>query len=198
MDIIQTTLQDLFVLQPKVFEDNRGYFFESFSQSKLPEHFKKLQFIQDNQSLSLIKGTLRGIHFQNHPKAQTKLVRCIQGSILDVAVDLRVGSPTYLKFFSVELTEGNKLQLLVPQGFGHAFITLEDNTIVSYKVDEYYSKEHGLSKEASIHDVDLCMIMGAGWPFHLGGITPYLDRIGASEKVFGKTFHNPQIRGVRS
>jgi dTDP-4-dehydrorhamnose 3,5-epimerase len=145
MDIIQTPLQDLFLLKPKVFEDNRGYFFESFSQAKLPEQFRKLQFIQDNQSLSLIKGTLRGIHFQNHPKAQTKLVRCIQGSILDVAVDLRVGSPTYLKVFSVELTEGNKLQLLVPQGFGHAFITLEENTIVAYKVDEYYSKEHDRS-----------------------------------------------------
>jgi dTDP-4-dehydrorhamnose 3,5-epimerase len=145
MDIIQTPLQDLFVLKPKVFEDNRGYFFESFSQAKLPEQFKKLQFIQDNQSLSLKKGTLRGIHFQNHPKAQTKLVRCLQGSILDVAVDLRVGSPTYLKVFSVELTEENKLQLLVPQGFGHAFITLEDNTIVAYKVDEYYSKEYDRS-----------------------------------------------------
>jgi dTDP-4-dehydrorhamnose 3,5-epimerase len=145
MDIIQTPLLDLFVLKPKVFEDHRGYFFESFSQAKLPEQFRKLKFIQDNQSLSLKKGTLRGIHFQNHPKAQTKLIRCIQGSILDAAVDLRVGSPTYLKVFSVELTEINKLQLLVPKGFGHAFITLEDNTIVAYKVDEYYSNEHDRS-----------------------------------------------------
>jgi dTDP-4-dehydrorhamnose 3,5-epimerase len=145
MDIIQTPIKDLFILKPKVFEDIRGYFFESFSQAKLPEQFRSLQFIQDNQSLSLKKGTLRGIHFQNYPKAQTKLCRCIQGSILDVTVDLRVGSPTYLKVFSIELTEGNKLQLLVPQGFGHAFITLEDNTIVAYKVDEYYSKEHDRS-----------------------------------------------------
>jgi dTDP-4-dehydrorhamnose 3,5-epimerase len=145
MDIIKTPLLDLFVLKPKVFEDNRGYFFESFSQVKLPEQFRKLQFIQDNQSLSFKKGTLRGIHFQIYPKAQTKLVRCIKGSILDVAVDLRIGSPTYLKVFSVELTEVNKLQLLVPQGYGHAFITLEDNTIVAYKVDEYFSKEHDRS-----------------------------------------------------
>ncbi len=145
MDIVQTSLIDLFILKPKVFEDNRGYFFESFSQIKLPEKFKKIQFIQDNQSFSLKMGTLRGIHFQNYPKAQTKLVRCIKGSILDVAVDLRVGSPTYFKVFSVELTESNKLQLLVPQGFGHAFITLEDNTIVAYKVDQYYSKEHDRS-----------------------------------------------------
>jgi dTDP-4-dehydrorhamnose 3,5-epimerase len=145
MEIIKTTLQDLFVLKPIVFEDNRGYFFESFSQAKLPEQFKHLTFIQDNQSLSLKKGTLRGLHLQNSPKSQTKLVRCIQGSILDVAVDLRIGSPTYLKSFGIELSEKNKLQLLVPKGFAHGFITLEVNTIVAYKVDEYYSKDHDRS-----------------------------------------------------
>ena len=170
MDIIKTPLQDLSVLKPKIFEDNRGYFFESFSQVKLPEQFRKLQFIQDNQSLSLKKGTLRGIHFQNHPKAQTKLVRCIQGSILDVAVDLRVGSPTYLKVFSVEISESNKLQLLIPQGFGHAFITLEDHTIVAYKVDEYYSKEH----ECSIRFDD--PYLNIDWK----GLTPILSDKDAS------------------
>lgn len=142
MEIISTPLKDLYVLKPRVYEDNRGYFFESFSQTKLPDKFNHLQFIQDNQSLSVKKGTLRGIHFQNNPKAQTKLVRCIQGSIYDFAIDLRKGSPTYLQFYGVELTHKNNLQLLVPKGFGHGFITLEDNTIVVYKVDEYYSKEH--------------------------------------------------------
>jgi dTDP-4-dehydrorhamnose 3,5-epimerase len=142
MERLDTPLKDLFILKPKVFNDNRGYFFESYSQIKMPTSYQSIHFLQDNQSLSLQKGTLRGIHFQNNPKAQTKLVRCIQGSIWDVAVDLRVGSPTYLKWFGVELNQDNHLQLLVPKGFGHAFMTLTDNTIVAYKVDEYYSKEH--------------------------------------------------------
>jgi len=141
MDIIETPLKDLYILKPNVFVDSRGYFFESYSQIKMPKAYQAITFIQDNQSLSMQKGTLRGIHFQNRPKAQTKLVRCIQGSIWDVAVDLRVGSPTYLKWFGLELTSANYLQLLVPKGFGHGFITLVDNTIVAYKVDEYYAKE---------------------------------------------------------
>ncbi len=145
MDILETPLKDLFILRPKVFIDNRGYFFESYSKIKMPKNFQNISFLQDNQSLSLQKGTLRGIHFQNLPRAQTKLVRCIQGSIWDVAVDLRVGSPTYLKWFGVELTSENYLQLLVPKGFGHGFITLAENTIVSYKVDQYYSKEQDRS-----------------------------------------------------
>ena len=145
MEIIETTLKDLFILKPNVFIDNRGYFFESYSQVKMPKPYQSIQFIQDNQSLSMQKGTLRGIHFQNNPKAQTKLVRCIQGSIWDVAVDLRFGSPTYLKWFGIELTHENYLQLLVPKGFGHGFITLSDNTIVAYKVDEYYAKEQDRS-----------------------------------------------------
>jgi len=145
MDILETPLKDLFILKPKVFIDNRGYFFESYSQIKMPQAYQNISFIQDNQSLSLQKGTLRGIHFQNLPRAQTKLVRCIQGSIWDVAVDLRVGSPTYLKWFGVELNSENFLQLLVPKGFGHGFITLAENTIVSYKVDQYYSREQDRS-----------------------------------------------------
>jgi dTDP-4-dehydrorhamnose 3,5-epimerase len=145
MDIIDTPLKDLFILKPKIFADNRGYFFESYSQAKMPVAFQNVSFIQDNQSLSLEKGTLRGIHFQNHPKAQSKLVRCLQGRIWDVAVDLRVQSPTYLRWFGVELTSENQLQLLVPKGFGHGFITLTDHTIVAYKVDAYYSKDHDRS-----------------------------------------------------
>jgi dTDP-4-dehydrorhamnose 3,5-epimerase len=145
MERLDTPLKDLFILKPKVFNDNRGYFFESYTQIKMPSSYQSIHFLQDNQSLSLQKGTLRGIHFQNNPKAQTKLVRCIQGSIWDVAVDLRVGSPTYLKWFGIELTPDNYLQLLVPKGFGHAFITLLDHTIVVYKVDEYYSKQEDRS-----------------------------------------------------
>jgi dTDP-4-dehydrorhamnose 3,5-epimerase len=145
MDILKTPLKDLYILKPKVFVDNRGYFFESYSQIKMPKVYQTINFIQDNQSLSMQKGTLRGIHFQNNPKAQTKLVRCIQGSIWDVAVDLRVGSPTYLKWFGVELTPENYLQLLVPKGFGHGFITISNNSIVAYKVDEYYAKDQDRS-----------------------------------------------------
>jgi dTDP-4-dehydrorhamnose 3,5-epimerase len=145
MEILETSLKDLYILKPKVFVDNRGYFFESYSQIKMPSSYQKISFIQDNQSLSMQKGTLRGIHFQNNPKAQTKLVRCIQGSIWDVAVDLRVGSPTFLKWFGVELTSANYLQLLIPKGFGHGFMTLEDNTTIVYKVDDFYSKDHDRS-----------------------------------------------------
>ena len=145
MEIIETSIKDLFVLKPKVINDERGYFFESFSQIKMPNAYQPIHFIQDNQSLSIHKGTLRGIHFQNNPRAQTKLVRCIQGSIWDIAVDLRVGSPNFLNWFGVELSSENYLQLLVPKGFGHAFITLTANTIVAYKVDEYYEKEYDRS-----------------------------------------------------
>lgn len=142
MDIIETPIKDLIILKPRVFKDDRGYFIESYSQIKLPLNLQKVSFIQDNQSFSSKKGTLRGLHFQNNPKAQTKLIRCIQGSIWDVAIDLRFNSPTYLKWYGLELSEENYLQLLIPKGFAHGFITLTDNTIVAYKVDEYYSKDH--------------------------------------------------------
>ncbi len=145
MDLLKTPLNDLFVIKPKVLFDNRGYFYESYSQIRMPTTYQNISFVQDNQSFSYQKGTLRGIHFQNDPKAQSKLVRCIQGSIWDIAVDLRVGSPSYLKWYGVELTPQNYLQLFIPKGFGHAFITLSENTIVAYKVDEYYSKEHDRS-----------------------------------------------------
>jgi dTDP-4-dehydrorhamnose 3,5-epimerase len=141
MDFFDTPLKDLYILKPNVFVDKRGYFFESYSQIKMPKAYQTISFIQDNQSLSMQKGTLRGIHFQNNPKAQTKLVRCIQGSIWDVAVDLRIGSPTHLKCFGIELSSVNFLQLLIAKGFGHGFITLIDKTIVAYKVDEYYAKD---------------------------------------------------------
>jgi dTDP-4-dehydrorhamnose 3,5-epimerase len=104
-----------------------------------------ITFVQDNHSKSEKKGTLRGLHFQNEPMAQTKLVRCSRGALLDVAVDLRSGSPTYKKWFSIELTEENKKQLLVPKGFAHGFLTLEDNTEIQYKTDNFYSKEHDRS-----------------------------------------------------
>jgi len=140
-----TGINDLYVLEPNVFADNRGWFLESYNKKALEDLGININFIQDNHSLSSEKGVLRGLHLQTNPKAQTKLVRCSKGKILDVAVDLRKQSPTYLKTFTIELSADNKKQLLIPKGFAHGFVTLEDNTEVQYKVDEYYSKEHDRS-----------------------------------------------------
>lgn len=141
MKIIETELEGVLILEPNVFYDNRGWFMESYSNQELKKYGIDINFIQDNHSFSAHKHTIRGIHFQKEPKAQTKLVRCTSGSILDIAVDLRRKSPTYLEYVIVELSSRNKKQLLIPKGFGHAFITLEENTEVQYKVDEFYSQE---------------------------------------------------------
>lgn len=145
MKIIETNIKDLLIIEPSVFKDDRGWFSESYNKEKLKLLGISINFIQDNHSLSLEKGTIRGLHLQTNPNAQTKLVRCTKGRILDVAVDLRKSSPTYLKVFTIELSTVNQKQLLIPKGFAHGFVTLEDNTEVQYKVDEYYSKEHDRS-----------------------------------------------------
>jgi dTDP-4-dehydrorhamnose 3,5-epimerase len=139
MKIIKTFLQEVLVLEPSVFGDHRGWFMETYSKSKFEEAGIKQNFVQDNHSHSGVKGTLRGLHYQLNPKAQTKLVRCTRGAIFDVAVDIRKGSPTFGKWFGLELTSENKKQLLVPKGFAHGFITLTDDTEVQYKVDELYA-----------------------------------------------------------
>jgi dTDP-4-dehydrorhamnose 3,5-epimerase len=140
MEIIETGIKDLVVIKPKVFRDDRGYFFESFNRSKLDVLGNDLEFVQDNQSLSQ-KDVLRGLHFQNPPYAQAKLVSVIQGSVLDVAVDIRKESPTYGKSFSIVLDAIDKNQLFIPVGFAHGFKTLENNTIFFYKCTNYYNKE---------------------------------------------------------
>ena len=139
MEIVKKVLTDAFVLKPRVFKDDRGYFFESFND-KIFESLSgmKVHFIQDNQSYSS-KGTLRGLHFQKGDAAQAKLVRVTKGSAYDVAVDLRPDSPTFKQWFGVELSEENHLQFFIPRGFAHAFVALEHNTIFQYKVDNYYS-----------------------------------------------------------
>ncbi|MBS4534365.1 dTDP-4-dehydrorhamnose reductase [Clostridium sp. D2Q-14] len=141
MNIIKTEIEDVLIIEPRVFGDHRGWFTETYSKMKFLELGIDLDFVQDNQSMSAQKGTLRGLHFQTNPKAQTKLVRCTKGEILDVAVDLRKGSSTYKKWVGVELSEHNKRQLLIPKGFAHGFLTLTDDVEVQYKVDEYYAPE---------------------------------------------------------
>jgi dTDP-4-dehydrorhamnose 3,5-epimerase len=139
MEIIETKLKGVLVLKPKVFEDARGYFFESYNRNLFLQAGLDLDFVQDNQSLSQ-KGVLRGLHFQNNPHAQGKLVRVITGAVFDVAVDIRKGSPTYGQWFGLELTEKSKWMMYIPEGFAHGFATLEDNTVFSYKCTNFYNK----------------------------------------------------------
>jgi len=141
MKITETKLEGVLILEPKVFGDSRGWFTETYSKKVLEEYGIDINFVQDNHSFSAQKNTLRGLHFQTNPKAQTKLVRCTKGRILDVAVDLRKNSLTYKQWISIELTENNKKQLLIPKGFAHGFLTLTQDVEVQYKVDEYYSPE---------------------------------------------------------
>jgi len=141
LDFIKTEISEIILCKPTVFEDDRGYFFETFKQDAF-ENFigTKINFCQDNESKSF-RGVLRGLHYQLPPFAQAKLVRVIKGKVLDVVVDIRKKSPTFGKSLSIELSEENKLQLFIPKGFAHGYITLEDDTIFSYKVDNSYSQE---------------------------------------------------------
>jgi dTDP-4-dehydrorhamnose 3,5-epimerase len=139
MEIIETKLKGVMVIKPRVFEDARGYFLESYNKNVFAGAGLNMDFVQDNQSLSQ-KGVLRGLHFQNQPHAQGKLVRVITGAVLDVAVDIRKNSPTYGQWFGLELTEKNKWMMYIPEGFAHGFATLEDNTVFSYKCTNFYNK----------------------------------------------------------
>ncbi len=141
MQVFETKLKDVYIIETKVFGDSRGWFTETYALNKMAEAGLDAVFVQDNHSFSAQKGTLRGLHFQNNPKAQSKLVRCTQGAILDVAVDIRKGSPQFGQWIAVELSAENFKQLYIPKGFAHAFLTLTDNAEVQYKVDEYYSPE---------------------------------------------------------
>lgn len=140
MTVKETQLQGCFIIEPKVFEDQRGYFFESFNQERFNDLIgQEINFVQDNESAST-KGVLRGLHYQIGEYAQSKLVRVIEGKVLDIAVDLRDGSKTFGQQFSIELSGTNKKQLFIPKGFAHGFIVLSDTAIFSYKCDNYYNK----------------------------------------------------------
>ena len=140
MEFRETKIKGVYILQPKVFKDPRGYFFESYSKREFDSVIPGVEFVQDNESCSS-KGVLRGLHFQKPPFSQAKIVRCVMGKVLDVAVDLRKGSPTYGEFVSVELSGENHLQFFIPKGFAHGFEVLSDFAVFQYKCDEYYHPE---------------------------------------------------------
>ena len=140
MKVIDTEIEDVKIIEPKIFEDSRGYFFESFNDLEFINKIGFVDFVQDNESKSSY-GVMRGLHFQKPPYTQAKLVRCVRGAVLDVAVDLRKGSPTYGKHVAVELTEDNHRQLFIPKGFAHGFAVLSDTAVFQYKCDDFYHPE---------------------------------------------------------
>ena len=140
MEVIKTGIEGVYIIEPRLFKDARGYFFESFSQREFEEKVGSIQFVQDNESMSSY-GVMRGLHFQRPPYTQSKLVRCVRGAVLDVAVDLRKGSATYGQHVAVELTEDNHRQFFIPKGFAHGFAVLSETAVFQYKCDEFYHPE---------------------------------------------------------
>ncbi len=140
MNVIKTAIDGVVIIEPRIFEDSRGYLFESFSQREFDEKVRKISFVQDNESKSSY-GVMRGLHFQRPPFTQSKLVRCVKGAVLDVAVDIRKGSPTYGQHVAVELTEDNHRQLFIPKGFAHGFAVLSETAVFQYKCDKFYHPE---------------------------------------------------------
>ena len=140
MEVIKTDIEGVVIIKPRIFTDARGYFFESFSKREFDELVRPVDFVQDNESCSSY-GVMRGLHFQRPPFTQSKLVRCVKGAVLDVAVDIRKGSPTYGKHVAVELTEDNHLQFFVPRGFAHGFAVLSETAVFQYKCDNYYAPQ---------------------------------------------------------
>ena len=143
--VVSTEIEDVKVIYPRIFEDERGFFYETFNTRRLREEGIDFIPVQENCAYSLKKGTIRGLHFQNHPMAQAKIVRCTQGRVMDYAIDLRKDSPSYLKFVAVELSSYNKKQIYIPVGFAHGVISLEDNSVIEYFTDNVYSPENDRS-----------------------------------------------------
>ncbi len=159
MNIIKTDIPGVVILEPRIFKDSRGYFFESYSKREFDSQVRPVDFVQDNQSMST-RGVIRGLHFQAPPFAQSKLVRCVRGAVLDVAVDIRRGSPTYGHHVAVELSEENQRQFFVPRGFAHGFAVLSDVAVFQYKCDNYYHPE----AEGGISIADTSL--GIDWRFN--------------------------------
>ena len=181
MEVVRTAIDGLFIIEPRVFNDSRGYFFESFSQREFDEKVGKITFVQDNESKSSY-GVMRGLHFQRPPYTQSKLVRCVKGAVLDVAVDIRQGSPTYGQHVAVELTDDNHRQIFIPKGFAHGFAVLSETAVFQYKCDEFYHPE----AEGGINILDNSL--GIDWRIPV-------NRAILSEKdtrhVFFKDFNSP-------
>ena len=158
MEIIKTAIEGVVIIEPRLFKDERGYFFESFSQREFDEKVRPVRFVQDNESMSSY-GVMRGLHFQRPPFTQSKLVRVVRGAVLDVAVDIRKGSPTYGQHVAVELTEDNHRQFFIPQGFAHGFAVLSATAIFQYKCDEFYHPEadDGISILDTSLGIDWCI-----------------------------------------
>lgn len=155
MDVIKTDIEGVVIIEPRIFKDSRGYFFESYSKHEFDEKVRPVNFVQDNESCST-RGVMRGLHFQRPPFTQSKLVRCVKGAVLDVAVDIRKGSPTFGRHVAVELTEDNHRQFFVPRGFAHGFAVLSDIAVFQYKCDNYYHPEAdgGISIQDSSLGID--------------------------------------------
>lgn len=170
VNFIDAGLLGVKIVEPNVFGDTRGWFMETYNDAIFQKEGIVLNFIQDNQSYSAVKGTLRGLHYQLNPRVQTKLVRCTRGAIFDVAIDIRKGSPTFGKWFGIELSAENKKQLLIPKGFAHGFMTLTNDAEVQYKVDEIYAPEY----DRSIHWSD--PIIGIEWPIDINPILSEKDK----------------------
>ena len=177
MNVIHTEIPDVVIIEPRIFNDSRGYFFESYSKREFDEKVRPVNFVQDNESCST-KGVLRGLHFQRPPFTQSKLVRCVKGAVLDVAVDIRKNSPTFGKHVAVELTEDNHLALFVPRGFAHGFSVLSDIAVFQYKCDNFYHPE--AEGGISIFDTTL----GIDWK------VPFEDAI-----LSEKDKHHPMLAG---
>ena len=158
MNIIETSIAGLVIIEPRIFEDSRGYFFESFSQREFDERVAKVVFVQDNESRSTY-GVMRGLHFQRPPFTQSKLVRCVRGAVLDVVVDLRKGSPTYGQHVAVEISEANHRQVFIPKGMAHGFAVLSETAVFQYKCDEFYhpESEGGISLLDTSLGIDWCI-----------------------------------------
>lgn len=180
MNVIKTDIEGVVVIEPRVFDDARGYFFESYSKRRFDEAVKPVEFVQDNESMST-RGVIRGLHFQRPPFSQSKLVRCVSGAVLDVVVDIRRGSPTYGRHVAVELTGENRRQLFVPRGFAHGFAVLSDEAVFQYKCDNYYHPE----SEGGISIADNSL--GIDW------------RINPAEAILSdKDLRNPMLRDFES
>lgn len=176
MDIIETEIKGVLIVKPRIFYDKRGYFFESFSEREFCEKVMPVKFVQDNESLSSY-GVIRGLHFQRPPFTQSKLVRCVKGAVLDIAVDIRKGSPTYGKYVAAELNEENHLQFYVPRGFAHGFAVLSDVAVFQYKCDNYYApqSEGGIQLKDKSLGIDWIIPEGKAIISEKDAINPLLE-----------------------